>query len=187
MGSAAAQALPDALDLPAPGTPSVTTRIRLDPRGRIRIMAQSIARAPRRPLGIAGHPIYSALLPIPIVCFIGALLTDIAYSRAADMMWLDFSSWLLLAGLIAGGVAGVVLIIETVRARSGRTGAWTAHFLLFLAAWVVEVFNSFVHARDGWTAVVPTGLILSIVAVVLSLLAGWFWQSANRPLAGDVR
>jgi uncharacterized membrane protein len=150
-------------------------------------MAQSSARAARSPLGIAGHPLYSALLPVPIVCFIGALLTDIAYSRAPDMMWLDFSSWLLLAGLIGGGVAGLVLIIELIRAGSSRTGALTVHFLLLLAAWVVEVFNSFIHARDGWTAVVPTGVTLSILAVALSLLAGWFWQTASRRHAGDAR
>jgi uncharacterized membrane protein len=149
-------------------------------------MAESIARAGRTPLGVAGHPIYPALLPIPILCFIGALITDIVYSRAPDMMWLDFSTWLLLAGLIAGGVAGVVLLVEMIRLRSARTAALTAHFLLLLAAWVVEVFNSFVHARDGWTAVVPTGLILSILAAVLGLLAGWFWQTASRR-QGDVR
>ena len=150
-------------------------------------MAQSSARAARSPLGIAGHPLYSALLPVPIVCFIGALLTDIAYSRAPDMMWLDFSSWLLLAGLVVGGVAGLVLIIELIRAGSSRTGALTVHFLLLLAAWVVEVFNSFIHARDGWTAVVPTGITLSFLAVALSLLAGWFWQTASRRHAGDAR
>jgi uncharacterized membrane protein len=150
-------------------------------------MAQSSARAAKSPLGVAGHPLYPALLPVPIVCFIGALVTDVAYSRAPDMMWLDFSSWLLLAGLIVGGVAGLVLIIELIRAGSGRTGALTVHFLLLLAAWVVEVFNSFVHARDGWTAVVPTGITLSFLAVALSLLAGWFWQTASRRHAGGSR
>jgi uncharacterized membrane protein len=34
------------------------------------------------------------LVPIPIVCFIGALITDIAYVVTADIMWADFSAWL---------------------------------------------------------------------------------------------
>jgi uncharacterized membrane protein len=51
---------------------------------------------------------------------------------------------------------------------------------------VVEVFNSLVHARDGWTAVVPAGLTLSAIATVLSLVAGWYWQSA-RYAQGDIR
>jgi uncharacterized membrane protein len=150
-------------------------------------MAPSLAQNARRPLAIAGSPIYPALLPIPIVCFIGALITDIVYSRTADMMWLDFSAWLLLAGLIAGGVAGVILMIELVRAGRDRTNILNAHFLFLFAAWVVEVFNSFIHARDGWTAIVPTGLMLSIAAVVLSIVAGWFWQSYNHRQAGIAR
>jgi uncharacterized membrane protein len=43
---------------------------------------------------------------------------------------------------------------------------------------VFELINSFVHARDGWTAVAGAGLALSIVGVVLVLLAGWMWRSA---------
>src|SRR3954470_18263135 len=143
-------------------------------------MAENTLRTFRSLLGIARHPIYPALLPIPILCFIGTLITDIAYTRSPEMMWIDFSSWLLLFGLIGGGLAGVILIVDLVRARRGRPATLIAHFLLMLGAWVVEVLNSFVHARDGWTAVVPTGLTLSIVAVLLSLLAGWFWQSATR-------
>lgn len=143
-------------------------------------MAQDTYRASWRPVAIAGHRLYTALLPIPILCFIGALITDLAYTKSPQMMWIDFSSWLLLAGLVGGGLAGVVLIVELFRARRSRTRALTAHFVLLLAAWVTELFNSFVHTRDGWTAVVPAGLTLSVVAVILSLLAGWFWQSATQ-------
>ena len=140
-------------------------------------MALSAARPAARLLGPKAHPLYPALLPIPIICFVGVLITDLAYVASAQMMWLDFSTWLLLAGLIGGGVAGVLLIVELVRARDRRR-AFSAHFLVLLAAWIVEVFNSFIHARDGWTAVVPTGLFLSVAAAVLALIAGWFWQSA---------
>ena len=148
-------------------------------------MARSAGSTSSRLVGPKAHPVYPALLPIPILGFVGALITDLAYLASADMMWLDFSSWLLLAGLIGGGVAGLLLIVELVRARDRR--ALVPHFLLLLAAWVVEVFNSFIHARDGWTAVVPTGLSLSILATVLGLLAGWFWQSAYHRSVEIVR
>jgi uncharacterized membrane protein len=147
-------------------------------------MAESPATKPTRLIGPRAHPLYPALLPIPILCFVGALLTDLSYVASSEMMWLDFSAWLLLAGLIGGGVAGALLIVELVRARDRR--ALSTHLLLLLAAWIVEVFNSFIHARDGWTAVVPTGLCLSIIASVLALLAGWFWQSAHHRLAETV-
>ena len=149
------------------------------------MMARSADPTPMRLLGPRAHPLYAAVLAIPIICFVGVPITDLAYIASADMMWLDFSSWLLLAGLIGGGVAGALLIVELIRAHDRRR--LLPHFLLLLAAWVVEVFNSFIHARDGWTAVVPTGLTLSIVAALLGLLAGWFWQSAYHRTAEFVR
>ncbi|HEX8415050.1 MAG TPA: DUF2231 domain-containing protein, partial [Sphingomicrobium sp.] len=97
------------------------------------------------------------------------------------------STWLLLAGLVAGGVAGALLIAELFRAGRGRSRVLSVHFVLLLSAWIVEVFNSFVHARDGWTAVVPTGLALSIVATMLALVAGWFWRSAADHGRGEAR
>lgn len=148
-------------------------------------MARSVASTPIRLVGLNAHPLHPALLPIPILCFVGALITDLAYINSAEMMWLDFSSWLLLAGLIGGGIAGVLLIVELVRAPDRRV--LLLHFVFLLAAWVVEVFNSFIHARDGWTAVVPTGLSLSIVATMLGLFAGWLWQSAYHRSAEFVR
>lgn len=149
------------------------------------MMARSSTPAPVRLVGLAAHPLYPALLPIPIICFAGALITDLAYIASTEMMWLDFSSWLLLAGLIGGGLAGALLIIELIRSHNRR--ALVPHLACLFAAWVIAVFNSFIHARDGWTAVVPTGLSLSIAATVLGVLAGWFWQSAYRRPAEIVR
>jgi uncharacterized membrane protein len=36
--------------------------------------------------------IHPMLVPIPIVCFIGALVTDIAYAVTAEMMYANFSA-----------------------------------------------------------------------------------------------
>lgn len=148
-------------------------------------MAVRMAANSVRPVTVVGHPLYTMILPIPIVCFIGAVITDLTYLSMPEIMWLDFSTWLLLAGLITGGVAGVMLIIELVRVGRARTGALIVHFVLVLAAWIVEVFNSFIHARDGWTAVAGTGIILSIIGALLSLAAGWFWQSASYRESGE--
>jgi uncharacterized membrane protein len=137
-------------------------------------MAENVAARPARLIAIARHPLYAMLLPIPVVSFIGALLTDLAYlNSGGNLLWLNFSSWLLAAGLLFGAIAGIVLLIDVVRGIRG----WLP-FLLLLAAWIVELINSFVHARDGWTAVAGTGLILSIIGAVLVLLAGWLWRTA---------
>ena len=70
---------------------------------------------PRSTARIFGHPVHAMLVPFPVVCFIGALLTDIAYAQTADMMWTNFSAWLLavgVAGFISNAAPDVVAIQE---------------------------------------------------------------------------
>ena len=72
------------------------------------MMADSAARQART-IAIARHPIHSILFPVPVVCCVGVLLTDVAYvNSAGNLTWLAFSSWLLLAGLFFGVVAAIV-------------------------------------------------------------------------------
>ena len=126
-----------------------------------------------RPISIARRPLYALLLPVPIVCFIGNLLTDLAYlGSGGNLTWLYFSTWLNAAGLLFGAIAAVVLLVDTLRSRI----SW-ATFLFLAAAWIVEFISALVHACDGWTAVAGAGLILSIVGVILILISGWLWQS----------
>jgi uncharacterized membrane protein len=132
--------------------------------------------------GIVAHPegpvasvtgvIYLLLFPITIVCFVAALVTDIVYSASAFPMWLHFSQWLIAAGFAFGVLAALALVIEFFASDVIRAGAFGwAHLVLFYAALIVELFNAFVHTIDGWTAVVPTGMILSVIGAILALAA----------------
>jgi uncharacterized membrane protein len=142
-------------------------------------MAETVAERPVRPIAIVRHPLYSMLLPIPVVCFLGVLLSDLAYlCSGGNLVWLDFSSWLLLAGLASGALAALVLLIEFIRSAVLRAGAGLAHLLFFYLALVVELLSMFVHQRDGWTAVAGLGLILSIIGAVLVLIAAWLHRPA---------
>lgn len=142
-------------------------------------MAEKVARRSVKPISIAGHPIYSILLPAPAVCFIGVLLTDIIYVNSdGNLLWLDFSTWLVLAGLVFGGIAAIVLLIDFIRNPAIRAATGWAHLLLFYAGLAVEFFSIFIHERDGWTAVVPIGLTLSIIGAALVLVAAWLRRPA---------
>ena len=114
------------------------------------------------------------LVPFPIVCWIGALVTDIVYSRSANIMWSNFSAWLITVGLLFGGLAALFGLIDFFGDRRirGSTVA-IAHMVINLTVWVIQLFNAFVHSRDGWTSVVPTGLTLSFIAVLLLVVSGW--------------
>ena len=129
---------------------------------------------PASTASIFGHPLHPLLVPFPIVGFIGALLTDIVYANTADMQWANFSVWLLTAGLVMGALAVLTGLIDYFGDRRVRSlGAATVHGVGNIVVMLLALWNVFVHSRDAWTSVMPTGLILSIATVVLMAATGW--------------
>lgn len=129
---------------------------------------------PRSTVRIAGHPLHAMLVPIPVACFVGTLLTDLAYWKTAAMMWADMSAWLLTVGLIVSILVvlfGLIDFLGDRRIRSLRA-AWI-HAVGNALALVLSIFNAFVHSRDAWTSVVPTGLILSGLVVLILAVTAW--------------
>jgi uncharacterized membrane protein len=133
---------------------------------------------------LSDAPTYSLLVQFPAVCFVGTLLTDLAYARTLNGQWETFSVWLLTAGCVMAGVAGVVGLFSLFRLRRGRPWSlrWP-HALLSLLAAVLSVVNAFVHSRDGYTAVVPEGLALSVVVVLLMIAVAWMGRAPNRAVS----
>jgi uncharacterized membrane protein len=135
---------------------------------------------------IAGHPLHPMLVPFPIVCFVGAFATDLAYWRTADMQWANFSAWLLAAGLVFGvlaALAGLTDFLSHRRVRAQKP-AW-AHMLGNELVLGLSLVNAFVHSRDAWTSVVPTGLILSGLVVLILCVTGWLgWAMVYRHRVG---
>lgn len=123
---------------------------------------------------VGRRPIFRWLAAFAASCFVGTLATDLAYWRTADMMWADFSAWLLTVGVIVGYVAVVVALIETFAVRSPLRGRVTWPYALgCLVALILATFDMFVHTRDAWTSVVPLGLVLSAAIVLVLILTGW--------------
>lgn len=135
---------------------------------------------------IAGHPLHPMLVPVPIACFLGTLVADIAYAASANMQWANMSAWLLLAGLVFGFFAVIAGAIDFFGDRRIRnlTAAWI-HAGGNAVALVLAIFNMLVHSRDAYTSVVPVGLILSGLTVLVLLVTGWMgWEMVYRHRVG---
>jgi uncharacterized membrane protein len=129
---------------------------------------------PKSTASVAGHPIHAMLVPFPIVCFVGAFVTDLAYWYTEDGSWETFSVWLLTAGLIVAAlavIAGAIVFFANPGIRALRP-AWL-HAVGNAVALILAIINAFVHSRDGYTAVVPTGLILSGLVVLILAFTNW--------------
>jgi uncharacterized membrane protein len=137
---------------------------------------------PRATAAIAGHPLHVMLVPIPITCFIGTLVTDIAYWCSTNMQWANFSAWLVSLGVIFAAVAAVFGLIDfTGEPRIRSLAAAWIHGLGNGLVLLLGILNAFVHSRDGYTSVVPTGLILSALTVLVLLVTGWNgWAMVHR-------
>jgi uncharacterized membrane protein len=124
---------------------------------------------------IAPHrrTIHQVLVPFSVAYLIGAFVTDLAYWRTALVMWERFSVWLIGAGLVIAALAVVAAAIDLLTGR--QRPAWF-RTLTYVVAIALSIVNVLVHSRDGYTAVVPTGLVLSGLVTILLLfllVGGW--------------
>lgn len=119
-------------------------------------------------------PIHAMLVHFPIVCFVGALLCDIAYIESAgQVQWTNFAQWLLTFGVGIGAIAAVFGLIDLFRTpRAARPHAAYWHLGAAVVTVVLALFNTFIHSRDGWTSVVPTGITLSVLTVITLIVTG---------------
>lgn len=129
-----------------------------------------------------GYPFQRLFVPFPFICFILALATDIAFWQTANLMWQNFSAWLLFAGLLIGALAIVAGLIDLIRPSTRLLRPSLAEGLGFAVILALALVNSFVHAGDGWTAVVPMGLALSAATVAVILLTLVFAARSERTL-----
>ena len=127
-----------------------------------------------------GRPIHKVLVTFSAAYFAGALATDLAYWQMPDVMWERFSIWLIVTGLVMAGLTTIAYVIDLAAGRRVDMPAWP-RVVGYALAVLLALTNAFVHSRDGYTAVVPMGLMLSgLVIVVLLLTAAVSMALANR-------
>src|SRR5918998_5446663 len=115
----------------------------------------------RSPASIKGHPIHPMLVPFPIVFFIAALGTDIAFAADGSAGWAEASKWLLGAGIVSALVAALAGFTDFLGSRRIREfrAAWL-HMFANLTAVVVELVNLVLRLANEGSAG-STGLALS--------------------------
>jgi uncharacterized membrane protein len=134
-------------------------------------VATTIERAPPGAI----HPFHAVMLAGTVPLFLGALLSDYAYWSTYQIEWANFASWLTAGALVFCGFALLFAVIRVF--RGGRGSLF--YMLLVLATWVLGFINALIHGKDAW-AVMPTGLVLSLIVAVLAVAATWMGFSTLR-------
>jgi uncharacterized membrane protein len=129
-----------------------------------------------------GRSIHKMPVAFSAAYFSAALVTDLVYWQIPNVMWERFSIWLIVAGLILAGIAVIAYVIDLAGGRSIERPAWPGA-VGYTVAVLLSLINAFVHSRDGYTAVVPTGLMLSgsvVVVLLLTALTGMAFANRSR-------
>jgi len=138
----------------------------------------TVNRPRPRPL----HPVNAFLVSATATLFLGALLSDLAYAMSYQVQWTNFASWFIASGLVFGGVVLLFALVGLRHAdRRGRD--YLLYCGLLLATWVLALLNALMHAKDVW-AMMPEGLILSVIVLLLAGAAAWIGLSYRR--AGEM-
>ncbi len=123
---------------------------------------------------VAGHPFHPMLIVFPLGLLATAVAFDIVGIVLSDASWFNISFWMIAAGIIGGLLAAVPGSIDwwaiprNTRAKS--IGLWHGAgnllvVVLFIISWFMRRGNGNVPSSGA--------LVLSFIAVVLALVAGW--------------
>ena len=130
-------------------------------------------RNPRSTATVGGHPIHPMLVPFPIVCFIGAFVTDIFFAYGGGPGWAVASNWLLGFGLgmaALAALAGLTDFLNDDQLRRSKVAV--KHMLANVTAVVVEAVNLLIRLTTPDT-VLSIGIYLSGLTVLILLYSGW--------------
>lgn len=128
---------------------------------------------PRSTAKIGGHPIHPMLVPFPIVCFVGAFVTDIVFLNTGNAGWAEASRWLLCIGLVMAALAAIAGLTDFMGDNRVRgLGDAVKHMLANVTAVVLEIVNLVLRFNDD-SAVASVGVYLSGIVVLILLYSGW--------------
>ena len=116
-------------------------------------------------------PLHASLLAGTVPLFLGALLSDIAYYQTYQIQWSNFASWLIAGAELFCGLALLCALVNLMRAPR-KAGRPVLYVVLLLLTFVLGLINAFQHAKDAW-AVMPSGLVLSVIVTVLACISTW--------------
>lgn len=125
------------------------------------------------------HPVHAILLASILPLFLGALLSDWAYSSTYEVQWINFAAWLIAGALVLAGFALLWAVIDFFRSDVGRDRRSALYLLVLLTTFIVGFINALVHGKDAW-ATMPEGLILSLLTVLLAAVSVWLGFSTLR-------
>jgi len=144
---------------------------------------------PRSTALIAGHPLHPMLIPFPVAFLVATLVCDLLFWNTGNSAWSTASLYLLGAALIMAALAALAGLTDFMGDRRIRdlSAAWH-HMIGNVVVVLLSLWNWYRRYEAGDAAVLPTGLIISLVVVLLLLYTGsrgWEMVYRHRVAVSD--
>jgi len=131
-------------------------------------------RNPQSTAQIAGHPLHPMLIPFPVAFLVATLVCDLLFWNTGNSAWSTASLYLLGAALIMAALAALAGLTDFMGDRRIRSlsAAWH-HMVGNVVVVLLSLWNWYRRYDAGDAAVLPMGLLISLVVVLLLLYTGW--------------
>lgn len=126
-------------------------------------------------VSVAGHPFHPLLVTFPIAFLVGAAATDVGYWLTQDPFWARAALWLIGSGFVSGIVAAISGMLDFVKIdRVRKRSAGWLHMFGNITALVITLINWWLRLGNPTGAVVPLGMMLSVLVATLLGVTGWY-------------
>jgi uncharacterized membrane protein len=124
-------------------------------------------------VALAGHPIHAMMVHFPIALVFATLGVDVFYWWTGDPFWFRVGLWAIGFAFFTGVVAGLVGTVELLLVSQirRRLQSWT-HAVVAMNLLAIIGVNWGLRLTQP-EAVLPHGLLLSVLGAIFTGLAGW--------------
>jgi uncharacterized membrane protein len=114
------------------------------------------------------------LIPFPVAFLVATFVCDLVYWQTGNSGWVTASIYLLGAALIMAALAAIAGLTDFL--GDGRirdlSAAWH-HMIGNVVVVLLSLWNWYRRYEGGDAAVLPTGLLISLLVVLILLYTGW--------------
>lgn len=125
-------------------------------------------------IAVSGHPLHAMLVAFPIALTMSVLGADLLFLWTGDEFWARAAGYAAFGAFFMGVAAGITGTAELLMVRGirNRTASWS-HFILAVMLLAILSANWIIRIGAPESAVLPTGLLVSILAAGMTAVTGW--------------
>lgn len=125
-------------------------------------------------VAILQHPLHPMVVVFPISFLLSTPVSDMLFWWRGEDFWAQVSFWLSVAGLAMGSLAALLGLADFLLMKQVRqhVAAWS-HMIVGIMVLSLAATNLNLRWDDPASAVLPWGMVVSVVLALMVMIAGW--------------